>query len=94
MDVLSKMEDAPGFTDKQIKYHQSRKGKRPARGIPSEEAFWLPSHDSVRTILGKNSNPFDEFGADWSVTDILQFVFPPEYRKTRTITPALSSTLG
>jgi len=51
-----------------------------SRGIPAGEALWLPRHDEVREILKKQSNPFDEYGVEWSVADVLEFVFPSRYR--------------
>ncbi|MEM0475225.1 MAG: hypothetical protein QW343_00310, partial [Candidatus Norongarragalinales archaeon] len=51
-----------------------------SRGIPAGEALWLPRHDEVRAILRKQSNAFDEYGVEWSVEDVLSFLFPPRYR--------------
>jgi hypothetical protein len=51
-----------------------------SRGIPASEALWLPRHDEVRDILRKQSNAFDEYGVEWSVDDVLEFVFPSRYR--------------
>ncbi len=51
-----------------------------SRGIPADEALWLPRHDEVREILRKQSNPFDEYGVEWSPADVLEFVFPSRYR--------------
>ena len=70
------------FSDAQKKYYASRKEKTVPKGIPSEEAFWLPDHGKVHEILGK-TNPFDEFGAEWSTGDLLLFLFPKKYRATQ-----------
>jgi hypothetical protein len=51
-----------------------------SRGIPADEALWLPRHDAVREILRKQSNAFDEYGVEWSTADVLSFLFPPKYR--------------
>ena len=51
-----------------------------SRGIPAGEALWLPRHDEVREILKKQSDPFDEYGVEWTVADVLEFVFPSRYR--------------
>lgn len=53
-----------------------------SRGIPSAEDFWLPRHDSVKDILGISGDPFDEFGADWGIEGVFQFVFPKKYKET------------
>lgn len=67
------------FSKAQKAYHDSRREKRVPKGIPSEEAFWLPDHSKVHEILGK-TNPFDEFGAEWEPRDLMAFAFPKEYR--------------
>jgi len=69
--VLSKAQKA---------YHASLEGKAIDRGIPGKEVLWLPPHRSVRDVLGKQ-NPFDEFGAEWTVEDVTQFLFPKKYRE-------------
>ncbi|HIH20306.1 TPA: hypothetical protein HA244_03485 [Candidatus Micrarchaeota archaeon] len=70
------------FSDAQKKYYASRKEKTVPKGIPSKETFWLPDHSKIHEILGK-TNPFDEFGAEWSAADLLLFLFPKKYRATQ-----------
>jgi predicted transcriptional regulator len=74
--------NAEEFSEAQKKYHQSRKEKIVPKGIPAEESFWLPDHSKIHEILGK-TNPFDEFGAEWGVSDLMQFLFPRKYRETQ-----------
>ncbi|MEM4255497.1 MAG: hypothetical protein QXR53_04195 [Candidatus Norongarragalinales archaeon] len=76
------MQEKNEFTDAQKKYHESRKEKVVPKGIPSEEAFWLPDHSKIHEIIGKN-NPFDEFGVEWSASDLMLFLFPKKYRETQ-----------
>ncbi len=74
------MQEPKDFTEAQKKYHESRKEKIVPKGIPAEEAFWLPDHSKIHEILGK-TNPFDEFGVEWRVEDLMQFLFPKRYRE-------------
>lgn len=81
-EVFSVLEASAGASEQQLVYRESLKGKAiKTRGIPAKEALWLPRHDKVREILQKQSNPFDEYGVEWSVGNVLCFLFPPKYRE-------------
>ncbi len=74
------MEDDLKQSKTQKNAHRQTSKTIVSRGIPADEALWLPRHDEVREILKKQSNPFDEYGVEWSVKDVVTFVFPPSYR--------------
>ena len=76
------MKKTKTFQRRKKKYYASRKEKIVPKGIPSEETFWLPDHGKIHEILGK-TNPFDEFGVEWSAADLLLFLFPKKYRATQ-----------
>ena len=59
-------------------YREGLKGKRPKKGIPSDDAFYLPRKDSLDKLLGKQSAV--KTSTSWALEDVLQFVFPVEYR--------------
>lgn len=58
----------------------SLKGKRPKKGIPSNEQFYLPRKDSLDEVLGKQSAI--RMSTSWTIADVLQFVFPKKYRES------------
>lgn len=70
----------PEQTEAQKSYYESRRERSVPKGIPADEAFWLPDHSEIHTLLGK-TDPFNEFGAEWSIADLMLFVFPKKYRE-------------
>lgn len=70
-------------SEAQKEYYSSLKGKLiKSRGVPADEQLRLPRHDEVRDVLGINADPFEEFGADWGIEGVMQFVFPKKYQET------------
>ena len=55
-------------------------GRRPKKGIPSEDHFYLPRKDSLNELLKKDSAI--KSSTSWNMQDVLQFVFPEKYRKS------------
>ncbi len=81
MSEENPQEDREDEEEKSVRKTQAKAHPSIAsRGIPADEALWLPRHDAVRDILRKQSNPFDEYGVEWSISDVISFLFPPRYR--------------
>jgi len=57
-----------------------KKGRRPNKGIPSEDQMYLPRKDYLNGILRKEGAI--KISTAWALEDVLQFIFPPKYRKS------------
>ncbi len=57
-----------------------RVGKRPNKGIPSEDQMYLPRKDLLNGLLRKESAI--KISTSWNLEDVLHFIFPPRYRKS------------
>ncbi len=65
-------------------------GKRPNKGIPSADAFYLPRKDSLDELLGKQGAI--RTATPWLLGDVLQFVFPQKHREKYYLTAVLLLT--
>ncbi|MGB9577221.1 MAG: hypothetical protein ACP5O3_02065 [Candidatus Micrarchaeia archaeon] len=53
-------------------------GQRPPKGIPSSDQFYLPRKDSLDGLLRKQGAI--RTSCAWDVGDVMQFLFPKEFR--------------
>ncbi len=54
--------------------------KRPKTGIPSEDQLYLPRKDTLDELLKKQGAI--RTSTSWTLEDVMQFVFPEQYRKS------------
>lgn len=58
----------------------AREGQRPPKGMPSEDQFYLPRKDSLDGLLRKQGAI--RTATAWNIEDLMQFVFPKEFRES------------